>query len=175
MTNQIDKLNSGDAPAKSEPKHRQTTMKVSEWEPLFLAQLRLHGVIGYAAKTIGIGRSTVYRRKAKSARFAAKITEALADVKDILHVRAHTVAMAGDPGMIKWMLAHLDPETFGTKALEGGDADERQRKPDLGDLTLNDLRKLRALTQEIKGEAPITIETPIELRLNRPSDNGVSE
>lgn len=71
------------------------TDRQDRWTPAFLAALRVHGVISWAAKEAGIDRSAVTRRRQTDAEFAAAVEATLEDSTDDLEAEARKRAVAG--------------------------------------------------------------------------------
>jgi hypothetical protein len=79
---------------KKEPKPARKR-SAPDWAPSFLECLADCGVIGYAAKKAGIGRTAVYQRRDSDETFAEAMATALVDLSDVLEYESWRRAKVG--------------------------------------------------------------------------------
>ena len=93
--------------------------KVREWEDTFLASLSIHCNVSAAAKSAGVGRTTVYHRKEDNPEFAALWENAEEEALDHIELAVHTASIGGDMQSARWVLSRRRPKKWGDKlALE---------------------------------------------------------
>ena len=90
-------------------------VKVTEWEPMFLEALSLHGIVVQAVKQSGVTRSTVYLRREKTPAFATKWDEALDEALSNIELAVTNAALEGDMQTARWLLSRRMPEKYGDK------------------------------------------------------------
>lgn len=76
-------------------KHAATLRRESEWEPEFIEALRECGVVTYAGRAVGVGRSTLYRHREADAAFREAWDEAVEESTDMLEREAYRRAAEG--------------------------------------------------------------------------------
>jgi hypothetical protein len=70
-------------------------MKVREWKPVFLDQLRKTGIVSEAARAAGIARKTAYKHRNQTDSFKEEWDEALEEACDSLESEARRRAVEG--------------------------------------------------------------------------------
>lgn len=83
-----------------------------DWRPKFIELLRKFGVVTYAAEGAGISRTTAYRYRNQSEKFAKQWEDAIAASIHVLEQEARERALSKSDTLLIFLLKSLKPEVY---------------------------------------------------------------
>ena len=93
--------------------------RARKWEKAFLASLAKFANVSEACRAAGVGRTTVYVRRAESEAFHAEWNTAIETALDSIELAVITASLKGDMQTARWFLSRRRPQVYGDKvALE---------------------------------------------------------